>query len=121
MSEPLTKETFTAGESLQISQCLPTWLRDKMDRIRLTEIDDLKAEITQVRSEQNEAVRKAREEEQGKFNETFLCPVHHSLEKNGHLEPFSQCVACMRVQRDELLAEIERLTRELGASAGRKT
>jgi len=41
--------------------------------------------------------------------EVWLCPVHDSLDKCGNLKPLDNCVACIRVQRDELLAEVNRL------------
>lgn len=36
----------------------------------------------------------------------LLCPVHSQLDANGHLELFDNCVACIRVQRDELLTDL---------------
>jgi hypothetical protein len=34
--------------------------------------------------------------------EIWLCPVHQSLEDSGALEPFNNCVACLRAERNEL-------------------
>ena len=34
----------------------------------------------------------------------LLCPPHANLDAAGHLEPFDNCIACIRVHRDELLA-----------------
>ncbi len=45
--------------------------------------------------------------------EIWLCPVHESLDNNGRLRPLDNCVACIRVQRDELLAENDRLKKLL--------
>lgn len=50
--------------------------------------------------------------------EVWLCPVHESLDKNGHLEPLDNCVACLRAQRDELLVENERLGKLLEKCEG---
>ena len=33
--------------------------------------------------------------------EVWLCPVHLSLDESGKLEPLDNCVACLRVERDE--------------------
>ena len=41
--------------------------------------------------------------------EVWLCPVHESLDKNGGLKPLDNCVACLRVERDELLALVASL------------
>ena len=48
----------------------------------------------------------------------LLCPPHASLDANGHLEPFDNCIACLRVQRDELLVENERLGKLLEKREG---
>jgi hypothetical protein len=36
----------------------------------------------------------------------LLCPIHRELDANGHLAPFSNCVACIRNERDELRARL---------------
>lgn len=45
--------------------------------------------------------------------EVWLCPVHRSLDDSRKLEPLDNCVACIRVQRDELTAENKRQAEEL--------
>lgn len=52
-----------------------------------------------------------------------FCPVHESLLKAGKLSPFDNCLACIRVQRDELKAELAQakligVAEELAAIAG---
>lgn len=42
--------------------------------------------------------------------EVWLCPIHESLDKSGSLKPLDNCVACLRVQRDELLENIRSLS-----------
>ena len=34
----------------------------------------------------------------------LLCPPHANLDANGKLEPFDNCIACIRNERDELQA-----------------
>lgn len=46
------------------------------------------------------------------LREELLCPVHANLDRADKLEPFNNCVACIRNQRDELLKEKQAL-REL--------
>jgi hypothetical protein len=41
--------------------------------------------------------------------EVWLCPVHHSLDSHGSLKPMDNCVACIRNDRDELLAIIREI------------
>jgi hypothetical protein len=48
--------------------------------------------------------------------ETWLCPVHESLDKNGALEPLDNCVACLRSERDELRQTSDRLAAALKAA-----
>jgi hypothetical protein len=38
--------------------------------------------------------------------EVWLCPVHASLDEDGLLASLDKCVACIRVERDELRAEL---------------
>ncbi len=41
----------------------------------------------------------------------LLCPPHANLDRNGHLEAFDNCIACIRVQRDEMRQHIAELLR----------
>ena len=41
--------------------------------------------------------------------ETWLCPVHQSLDDSRKLEPLDNCVACIRAERNELRKDKERL------------
>ena len=43
----------------------------------------------------------------------LLCPIHASLDSRGALKPFDNCIACIRVQRDELTSERDRLKKAL--------
>ena len=41
---------------------------------------------------------------QAKSLSDLLCPPHANLDAAGHLEPFDNCIACIRAERDELRA-----------------
>jgi hypothetical protein len=43
----------------------------------------------------------------------LLCPVHAHLDEIGKLADFDNCIACIRVQRDELLQKVKELEQEL--------
>lgn len=47
------------------------------------------------------------------MNEELLCPIHKSLDDQDALEPFDNCIACIRVERDELRAIVEISRRHL--------
>ncbi len=40
--------------------------------------------------------------------QALLCPVHASLDSRDELKPFDNCIACIRNERDELRAELQR-------------
>ena len=48
----------------------------------------------------------------------LFCPVHDSLNRMGDLRPFDMCIGCMRVERDELRAELDR--RDAAIAAGKQ-
>lgn len=39
----------------------------------------------------------------------LFCPVHGALDARGELEAFDNCIGCIRVQKDELLAVLQRI------------
>ena len=41
--------------------------------------------------------------------EVWLCPLHEWLDKTGGWKPLDNCVASLRVERDELLALVASL------------
>lgn len=47
--------------------------------------------------------------------EIWLCPVHRQLDDSRQLTPLDNCVACIRVERDELRAKLANLDRLMGA------
>lgn len=58
--------------------------------------------------ETKEALAPARPQPEAPEKElaVWLCPVHQSLDDRGELRPLDNCVACLRVERDELRASI---------------
>ena len=55
----------------------------------------------------------AKETPEAKLRSELLCPVHASLDATGKLKPFDNCVACIRVERDELQAGMDDLLKSL--------
>lgn len=68
----------TGGISLASGQPIP-------------EAKDLRPDIQEAWKASAAALRKV-----------MLCDIHFSLDKADKLEPFDNCVACIRVERDEL-------------------
>lgn len=75
----------TGGISLASGQPIPEW-------------SQLRPEIQAAWKASADALRKQ-----------IMCPVHHSLDVIGQLDPFDQCVACTRVERNELRSELRRM------------
>jgi len=48
-----------------------------------------------------------------------LCPVHANLDAAGKLRPFDNCIACIRVQRDELLLQLEMRDAQISMTVAR--
>jgi len=46
-------------------------------------------------------------EKQAQSMSELLCPVHAALDSRNELEPFDNCIACIRNQRDELLKALK--------------
>ena len=42
------------------------------------------------------------------------CPVHQRLLKSGQLQPFDNCIVCIRNERDKLKADVEELVKVTG-------
>lgn len=51
---------------------------------------------------------------EAKLRKELLCPPHASLDENGHLESFDNCIACIRVERDELRQLLLRISTDIG-------
>lgn len=49
----------------------------------------------------------------------LLCPVHASLDARGKLEPFDNCIACIRVQRDELQLQLDMRDAQISMTVAR--
>ncbi len=47
----------------------------------------------------------------------LLCPPHASLDVNGHLPPFDNCIACIRNERDELRECLEAISTDIAQDA----
>lgn len=52
--------------------------------------------------------------------EVWLCPVHSSLDESGKLEPMTNCVACLQVERDELRNDLDGISALFPDSAPHK-
>ena len=55
----------------------------------------------------------AKKTPEAKLRSELLCPVHASLDERGKLKPFDNCIACIRVERDELQADRDALQAEV--------
>jgi hypothetical protein len=56
---------------------------------------------------------------QAKSLSDLLCPPHANLDAAGHLGPFDNCIACIRVERDELRARERGLREKLEGLAAK--
>jgi len=55
--------------------------------------------------------------EEAKELKDLLCPPHAKLDECGHLEPFDNCIACIRAERDELKYLIMRISTDCAQTA----
>ena len=55
--------------------------------------------------------------DEAKHLSELLCPPHAGLDKSGKLEPFDNCIACIRNERDELKSLLMRISTDCAQTA----
>jgi len=71
-------------------------------------------EVNGIAAERTSAAAPGTSEDHAKELADLLCPPHANLDKNNHLEPFDNCIACIRNERDELRQLLLRISTDIG-------